>query len=95
MPTDWLETLRENGALATKMSKEVPPVLSDPGLTLEHATRLFQSLDKHCRQAEQMLIRMEDADLPDELYEAAETLVDLWDDLARAASERMLELGGR
>jgi predicted trehalose synthase len=92
MATDWNSVLKERGDIAKEIIRNVPPMLADPALTLDQATRLYHLLEQRAQEAEELAHALDQAEQSDELIEAAEALEDVFSDLAAAAAEKMIEL---
>ena len=91
---DWLEILREQGEIATRMGKNVPEILSRPDLTLDQASRLYQMVERGAQDFEGIVGAMEEYDLPESAFEAAETLQAIWDKLSIAAANKVRSMQG-
>jgi phage-related protein len=89
---DWLSVLSDLGDFARKMTEEIPMTLSDPSITADQTARLYQVLEKQVQTVEQMVGTMHDEDVEENLIEAAETLEEIFSDLAAAAANKLIEL---
>lgn len=76
------------------MAREIPPILADPELTHDQAAALFQSVDKNCQAMDDLMARLDEAEVDDATYEAAEAAQEIWDTLGEATASRMIELRG-
>jgi len=89
---DWISVLTDLGDFARKLAREIPPALSDPNITSDQVTRLYQVLEKQAQAVERMVGTMNDEDVGEHLIKAAEALEDIFSDLAAAAANKMIEL---
>lgn len=90
----YFDILREKGDSAKVLAKEVPRALADPEITLDQATALYQQLEQHAQSMEKILevIKNDDEGDEAELLDPAQTLSEIYDNLARAAANKMIEL---
>lgn len=94
MEIDWLATLAEQGDIAKSKATEVAALVVKPELPLEIASRLYRDVDKGAQTFDRILSDMEDADVSDELLEAADALAELWGQLSVASANKLRELQG-
>ncbi|MDX0567243.1 hypothetical protein [Sinorhizobium medicae] len=94
MEIDWLATLAEQGDIAESKATEVATLVVKPELPLEIASRLYREVEKGAQTFDPILSDMEDADVSDELLEAADALADLWGQLSIASANKLRELQG-
>lgn len=92
---DWLAQIKELGDLGVKMARDIPSILANPDLTLEQATALYQSVEKKCQEMDDLMGRLDSAEVDDALYEAGGAAQEIWDELGEATANRMIELRGR
>jgi len=91
---DWLATLAEQGDIARRKATEVATLVVKPDLPLEMASQLYRDVEKGAQAFDRILSDMEDADVSDELLEAADTLAELWGQLSVASANKLRELQG-
>ncbi len=94
MATDWIAILKEQGALAKKLSSEVPKALQNPNLTLDQASRLYSLVEKGAQDFDRVVDDMHNEDLDDALYDAAESLEDIWSALSLSAANKVRTMQG-
>lgn len=94
MAIDWLATLAEQGDIAKSKATEVATLVVKPELPLEIASRLYRDVEKGAQTFDRILSDMEDADVSDELLEAADALAELWTQLSVASANKLRELQG-
>ena len=94
MGTDWIATLKEQGELTKRLAVEVPKALGNPELTLDQASRLYRLVEKSAQDFDRIVERMNEEDLDDALYEAAESLEDIWSALSVAAANKVRTMQG-
>lgn len=94
MAIDWVATLAEQGDIAKSKATEVATLVVKPELPLEIASRLYRDVEKGAQTFDRILSDMEDADVSDELLEAADTLAELWSQLSIASANKLRELQG-
>lgn len=90
--TDWMAMLKEQRALGDQMANEIPRTLTEPGLTLDQATKLYQALEKQAAFMERFVRQLEDNSFDPDVILAAERLEDLFAELAADAAEKTREL---
>jgi uncharacterized protein (DUF4213/DUF364 family) len=91
---DWMNLLRAHGETAKEMASEVPKALADSDLTLEIASKLHSSIEKSAQRFEKFFDEMEECDLDENLFEAAESLQNIWDTLAVATANKVRTMQG-
>lgn len=91
---DWLATLAEQGDIAKSKATEVATLVVKPELPLEIASRLYRNVEKGAQSFDRILSDIEDADVSDELLEAADALAELWSQLSVASANKLRELQG-
>ncbi|RVM15075.1 hypothetical protein [Sinorhizobium meliloti] len=94
MTVDWLATLAEQGDIAKRKATEVATLVVKPDLPLEIASRLYREVEKGAQTFDRILSDMEDADVSDELLEAADALAELWSQLSVASANKLRQLQG-
>ncbi|MDX0615175.1 hypothetical protein GOD03_11840 [Sinorhizobium medicae] len=94
MTVDWLATLAEQGDIAKRKATEVATLVVKPDLPLEIASRLYREVEKGAQTFDRILSDMEDADVSDELLEAADALAELWSQLSVASASKLRDLQG-
>ncbi|MHC2543516.1 hypothetical protein ACVINY_004228 [Sinorhizobium meliloti] len=92
MEIDWLATLAEQGDIAKSKATEVATLVVKPELPLEIASRLYRDVEKGAQTFDRILSDMEDADVSDELLQAADALAELWSQLSVALANKLREL---
>jgi len=90
--TDWMATLREQRALAEKMSTDIPRTLADPDLTFDLAMRLYRALDSQADFMKLLAQKLEQSGFDYDIVSAAERLEERFADLAADAAEKTREL---
>jgi len=91
---DWLATLAEQGDIAKRKATEVATLVVKPELPLEIASRLYRDVEKGAQTFDRILSDMEDADVSDELLQAADALAELWSQLSVASANKLREMQG-
>lgn len=91
---DWLEALREQGEIAQRLATSVPKVLGDPKLTLEQASKLYGMVERGAQDFDRFAELMDEHDLDDSFYEAAESLQELWSQLSVASANKVRTMQG-
>lgn len=86
--------LAEQGDIAESKATEVATLVVKPELPLEIASRLYREVEKGAQTFDRILSEMEDADVSDELLEAADALADLWGQLSIASANKLRERQG-
>ncbi|SCW72978.1 hypothetical protein SAMN02927900_04233 [Rhizobium mongolense subsp. loessense] len=94
MAVDWFATLAEQGDIAKSKEVQVTTLLAMPSLPIEMATLLYSDVEKGAQAFGRILSEMENADIDDELLEAADTLADIWSRLSVASVNKVRELQG-
>ncbi|WP_028054252.1 hypothetical protein [Sinorhizobium medicae] len=94
MSIDWLATLAEQGDIAKRKATEVATLVVKPELPLEIASRLYRDVEKGAQTFDRILSDMEDADVSDELLQAADALAELWSQLSVASANKLREMQG-
>lgn len=94
MATDWLRLIQEQGEIAKQMAADVPRALADPDLTLDNASQLYGAVERGAQNLDRIVERMEDYDLDDALFEAAEALQDIWARLSVASANKVRTMQG-
>ncbi|MCM5689483.1 hypothetical protein CN140_02430 [Sinorhizobium meliloti] len=94
MAIDWLATMAEQGDIAKSKATEVATLVVKPELPLEIASRLYRDVEKGAQTFDRILSDMEDADVSDELLQAADALAELWSQLSAALANKLRELQG-
>jgi hypothetical protein len=89
---NWLEVLREKNELATVLGKKIPKMLAHATLTPEQAAEIYKFLEKHARDMEEIVEKMELDDLPESYYQVAEDLDNIFTNLAAEAAERLTQI---
>lgn len=90
--TDWISTLRHHRALAEQMARDIPKTLSEPGIALEQATRLYQALEQQAEFMELLSRKLEESGFDFDIVSAAERLEDKFGQLAAEAAEKIRDL---
>lgn len=90
--TDWMATLREQRALAEKMSADIPRTLADPGLTFDLALKLYQALENQAEFMRTLAQKFEQNGFDFDIVSAAERLEERFADLAADAAEKTRQL---
>lgn len=88
----WFEKVSAAGELTKEMARTVSSALSDPLLTLQAATSLYQAVERHAKIVERLVADLEDEDVDESLVDAADALDDIMTELAAASAERMIAL---
>lgn len=94
MTTDWIATLREQGVLAERVAATMTRAHADPNLTLDQASRIYRIVEQGAQDFDQIVEEMDDHDLDDTLYDAAEALEDIWSNLSVAAANKVRTIQG-
>lgn len=94
MKNDWLSILRMQGDLAKSMAEDVPKALDDPKLTLDQASRLYNAVEQGAQEFDRIVTLMNEEDLDEPLYEAADALEDMWSELSVAAANKVRVMQG-
>lgn len=94
MAIDWIATLREQGDIAARFTKDVPTALSDASLTLDQASRLYQAVEKGSQDFDRIVEDMQEYDLDESLFEAADALEDIWSGLSVATANKVRTIQG-
>jgi hypothetical protein len=93
--TDWMATLREQRALAEKMSDDIPRMLADPELTFDLAMKLYRALENQAEFMKLLARKLEQGGFDFDIVSVAERLEERFADLAVVAAEKTRELSGR
>lgn len=94
MPIDWIATLHEQGDVVAQMSSDVPKALSHSDLTLDQASRLYRAVEKGAQDFDRIVEDMQEYDLDDSLFEAADALEDIWSELSVATANKVRTMKG-
>lgn len=94
MGTDWIAILREQGELTKELAAEVPKALANPDLTLDQASRLYRLVEKSAQDFDRIIEGMDEEDLDEALYEAADSLEDIWSALSVATANKVRTMQG-
>ena len=89
---NWLEVLREKNELAAVLGNKIPKMLAHETLTLEQAAEIYEFLENHAREMEEIVEKMELDDLPESYYQVAEDLDNIFTNLAAEAAERLTQI---
>jgi hypothetical protein len=89
--TDWMATLREQRALAEKMST-IPRTLADPELTFDLAVKLYRALESQAEFMKLLAQKLEQNGFDFDIVSAAERLEERFADLAADAAEKTRDL---
>lgn len=94
MATDWLATLKEHGDLANRVATDVPIALGDPSLTIDQASRLYRVVETGAQDFDSIVELMQEEDLDESFYEAADALEDIWAELSVATANKVRTMQG-
>lgn len=94
MATDWMATLREQGALANEMAASVAQALAHPNLDPDQASRIYRLVERGAQDFDRIVAAMAEHDVDETLHEAAETLEDIWSNLFVAVANKVRTMPG-
>lgn len=91
---DWLDVLGKQGEFAKKLAIDVPKALMNPELTLDEAQSLYKIIDKAARDFDGVIEAMEEFDLDDSLFDAAENLEGIFSELHVVMANKVRTMQG-
>lgn len=90
--TDWLATLREQAKVGEQMAAEVSRMLSNPDISLQQVSRLYNALEQQAQFTEKLARVLEASGHDFTVVEAAEALEELFNELAASAAGKVKQL---
>jgi hypothetical protein len=90
--TDWLATLREQAKVGEQMAAEVSRMLSNPDISLQQVSRLYNALEQQAQFTEKLARMLEERGHDFTVVEAAEALEELFNELAASAAGKVKQL---
>jgi len=94
MDADWLDVLRQRGEIAKQVAKFVPVALSNPGLTVDLASRIHEIVERGAMDLDRTMRSMRENDVPERALEAADALRAVWEDLSIATANKLRAMQG-
>jgi hypothetical protein len=96
MSEDWIATLQEQGDFARRMAADALKILDHPDLTLDQASRLYRAVEEGAQTFDSIIEKMRDdrRDLGEALFEAAESLENMWSSLSIEAANKVRIMQG-
>ncbi|WMT88654.1 hypothetical protein NO932_08630 [Pelagibacterium sp. 26DY04] len=91
---DWYEKLKKHGDLAQSFAHKVAEVLKDDTLTIDQASKLYRTVSAGAQTFDDFSSEMDEYDLHESMFEAAEAIESIWDKLTVAVANRVRTMQG-